>query len=108
MTTWKDKKTTWGVVASLLLAAWPAWAWLDDNVIMTQAEGDQIIQAMNEREIDRVHRMIEAKERLIVQTKYRNDLNEQAKEELFATYREEIRLLKLKEACLNEGRIHCN
>jgi hypothetical protein len=104
---WKDKKTTWGAVFVLVASVWPVYSWLDSEYIFSEAQGADIILAMNEREIDHVRRLITQKETLIVETKYRSDIGDQAKEELITLYREEVRILKLKEACLERDELNC-
>jgi len=104
---WKDKKTTWGAVAATVVAAWPMYLWLDETIFFSEAQGSELIAAMNEREVDRVRRLITQTETLIVETKYRSDIPDQAKDELITLYREEVRILKLKETCLKEDKLNC-
>lgn len=100
-----------GTIVAFLVAAWPVYSWVDRYVIYSPGQAAdfhaKIILAMNEREVDRVRALIDAKHRLIVQTKYRIDINDQAKDELIATYLEEIRILKNKETCLLRGELNC-
>jgi len=104
---WREQKTTYGAIAAFLIAAWPAWGWLDANVFMTEAQGAEIVRAVNQFELRRARDQIARYETLAVETKYRTDLSDQQKDELITIYARNIAVWKQIESCLLEGKIDC-
>ncbi len=108
---------TLSVTAGAILTIWklvvPIYAWNHiDSEAMALAQIDlearqEIIVAVNDRAVESVQDQIAAKERQIIKTQYANDLSDEAKAVLISTYREEIRILKIKETCLLAGNLKC-
>ena len=67
----------------------------------------KIVVAMNDREVERVQQAIRDWNTKITETKYRSDITEQQKDLLITDYSENIRVLKLKEACYLRGELNC-
>jgi len=105
---WKEitVKLKAGLIVSLIVAAFLLWSGSDEYVI-TPAEAAEQHKTMIGWQLDDVRRQIENIEIKKVETKYRDGLSQQAKDELIAGYEIKLKRLRNSESCLSKGRLRC-
>lgn len=108
LNTWKDitLKVKAGFVASLLVLVFAGWLG-SDIYIVTHAEASEAHQRIARWHLADVRLQIENNEVKKVETKYRPDLGQRAKDELIASYDVKLKRLRNTEKCLTQGRIDC-
>lgn len=108
LNSWKDIpiKGKAGFFASIIALGVTGW-FASDIYIVTHAEADEAHQKIARWHMADVRLQIETKEALKVETKYRADLGQRAKDELITLYDVKLKRLRNTEKCLTEGRVDC-
>ena len=108
LNSWKDIpiKGKAGFFASIIALGVTGW-FASDIYIVTHAEADEAHQKIARWHLADVRLQIETKEALKVETKYRADLGQRAKDELITLYDVKLKRLRNTEKCLTEGRVDC-
>ena len=108
LNSWKDitLKVKAGFLVSLIALVFAGWLG-SDIYIVTHAEAAEAHQKIARWHLADVRLQIENKEALKVETKYRADLGQRAKDELIAAYDVKLKRLRNTEKCLTQGRVDC-